>query len=184
MNIEQIQRALAARGLYPEDQIDGIWGNLTEKAWQALLSFSAVPVLDPLVKQLRRDEGEVLSAYQDHLGFWTIGIGRLIDKRKGGKITPEESAYLLSNDIKRIKDEVDNALPWVKGLTEARSGALYNMAFQMGTTGLLGFKNTLAMVQVGDYVGAARGMLNSLWAKQTPERAKRIARQMEVSEWQ
>lgn len=22
-------------------------------------------------------------AYQDHLGYWTIGVGRLIDKRKG-----------------------------------------------------------------------------------------------------
>jgi len=38
MNIEQMQRALADRGLYPEDQIDGVWGNLTEKAWQALLA--------------------------------------------------------------------------------------------------------------------------------------------------
>lgn len=58
-----------------------------------------------LTKQLRRDEGEVLSAYQDHLGYWTIGVGRLIDKRKGGGLTSEESDYLLGNDIdKRDKE--------------------------------------------------------------------------------
>jgi len=36
-----------------------------------------------LEQQLRRDEGEVLHEYKDSLGYSTIGIGRLIDKRKG-----------------------------------------------------------------------------------------------------
>ncbi len=44
-----------------------------------------------ITQQLRRDEGEVLHAYQDSLGYWTIGIGVLIDKRKGGGITKAES---------------------------------------------------------------------------------------------
>ena len=42
-------------------------------------------------EQLKRDEGEILHAYQDHLGFWTIGIGILIDKRG----MTEEAAYQL-----------------------------------------------------------------------------------------
>jgi hypothetical protein len=57
--------------------------------------------LSELTAQLRRDEGEVLHAYSDHLGFTTIGVGRLIDKRRGGGITKEESKYLLENDIDR-----------------------------------------------------------------------------------
>jgi GH24 family phage-related lysozyme (muramidase) len=32
-----------------------------------------------IYKQLKRDEGEVLHAYKDSLGYWTIGIGILID---------------------------------------------------------------------------------------------------------
>jgi len=135
-------------------------------------------------EQLRLDEGEKLSAYQDHLGFWTIGIGRLIDARKGGGITKEESSYLFQNDLKRKRDEVRRALPWFDKLDEVRQGVLLNMAFQMGTQGLLGFKNTLAMVEAGDYEAASRGMLNSLWARQTPNRAQRLARQMAIGAWQ
>lgn len=139
---------------------------------------------EKLTELLRKEEGEVLSAYQDHLGFWTIGVGRLIDKRKGGGITAEESAYLLSNDIDKKTAEVYNALPWVAKLDDARKAVLISMAFQMGLNGLQGFKNTLAMVQAGKYEEAAVGMLNSTWAKQTPARAKRHAEQMRTGEWQ
>lgn len=137
-----------------------------------------------LTSQLRRDEGEKLAAYQDHLGYWTIGVGRLIDGRKGGGLTPEESAYLLNNDIDKRRAELQQRLPWLKQLDEARQGVLLNMSFQMGIDGLLGFKNTLAMVQRGDYAGAAKGMLNSLWARQTPDRAKRLSEQMRTGAWQ
>lgn len=137
-----------------------------------------------LIKQLRDEEGEVLSAYQDHLGFWTIGVGRLIDKRKGGGITPEESAYLLGNDIAKVSAQLDAKIPWWRKLDEARQAVIQGMAFQMGIDGLLGFKNTLKMVESGDYEGAGKGMLNSLWAKQTPARAKRMSEQMRTGEWQ
>ena len=137
-----------------------------------------------LTKQLRRDEGEVLHVYQDHLGFHTLGVGRLIDKRKGGGITPEESAYLLSNDIDKREAELLRRAPWMANLDPVRFGCLLNMAFQMGVDGLLGFTNTLAKVRAGDYAGAAEGMLFSKWAEQTPERAKRLAKQMKEGVWQ
>lgn len=138
---------------------------------------------EQITRLLRGDEGEVLTEYKDHLGFSTIGIGRLIDKRKGGGISQEESAYLLSNDIKRFTSELDAAIPWWKSLDEARRGVLLSMAFQMGTAGLLGFKNTLALVKSGEYAKAADGMLQSMWAKQTPERAFRMSEQMRTGQW-
>lgn len=137
-----------------------------------------------LAMQLRQEEGSVPHAYQDHLGYWTIGVGRLIDKRKGGGLSPDEVDYLLRNDIRKKTDEVYEALPWVCDLNEPRQAVLIGMAFQMGTAGLLGFKSTLANIQAGRYAQAATGMLNSLWAQQTPGRAARMARQMETGEWQ
>jgi lysozyme len=137
-----------------------------------------------LTKQLRRDEGEVLTAYVDTLGYTTIGVGRLIDKRKGGGITAEESAYLLANDIRSKTAAVIKALPWAEHLEPARLGVLVNMAFQLGITGLLGFKTTLALVQGGNYDRAAEGMAESLWAKQTPERCARLQTQMRTAVWQ
>lgn len=139
---------------------------------------------DKLLQQLKRDEGFVDHAYQDHLGYWTIGIGRLIDGRRGGRITEEEALYLLNNDVERFEKEVDKALPWVKNLDEARKGVILNMAFNLGIQGLLGFKNTLAKVQAGEYAEAAKNMLASKWAYQVGNRAIRLAKQMETGTWQ
>lgn len=133
-----------------------------------------------LTKELRRDEGVVPFAYQDHLGYWTIGVGRLIDKRKGGGLSDAEIDFLLSNDIDRFEKQVIDALPWYSRLDDVRQRVLVNMAFNLGIGGLLGFKNTLAMIERGDYAGAAKGMLNSKWATQVGERAKRLATMMET----
>lgn len=137
-----------------------------------------------LIQQLRRDEGEVLSAYKDILGFLTIGVGRLIDKRKGGGISAEESAYLLGNDIDRVEKEVRANVPFFERLNEARQAALINMAFQMGITGVLQFQRSLAAIRDERWADAANNLLQSTWAKQTPERARRVARQIETGEWQ
>lgn len=133
-----------------------------------------------LTKELRRDEGVVPFAYQDHLGYWTIGVGRLIDKKKGGGLSDAEIDFLLSNDIDRFEKQIIDALPWYGSLDDVRQRVLVNMAFNMGIAGLLGFKNTLAMVERGDYAGAAKGMLASKWAGQVGERAKRLATMMET----
>lgn len=137
-----------------------------------------------LIQQLKREEGCVLHAYDDHLGYATIGVGRLIDNRKGGGISEDEAEYLLRNDVARFTHDVTKALPWIVRLNEPRQAVLIGMAFQMGTAGLLGFTQTLAAVRDERYDHAATLMLASKWATQTPARAKRMARQMATGEWQ
>jgi lysozyme len=132
-----------------------------------------------LIKELRRDEGVVPFAYQDHLGYWTIGVGRLIDKKKGGRLRDSEIDFMLSNDIDDFDRQLIDALPWYGRLDGVRQRVLVNMAFNLGVAGLLGFKNTLAMIERGDYAGAAKGMLASKWASQVGDRAKRLATMME-----
>jgi len=136
-------------------------------------------------KQLRGDEGEKLVAYQDHLGFWTISIGVLIDGRKGGGITKEESSYLFNNRLKAKEEELRRRLPVFATLDEARQGVLLNMAYQMGVDGLLRFPAMLRAVQAKDWTKAAAEILDSKYAREdTPARAKRMARQMESGVWQ
>ena len=137
-----------------------------------------------LTDQLRRDEGCVLHAYPDHLGFLTLGIGRLIDRRKGGGITSEEADYLLANDIRRKTGEVIVALPWAAHIDPVRFAVLQNMCFQMGIAGLLGFKNTLRFIEDGDYTRAGDNMRKSKWHSQTPARCERLIRQLISGEWQ
>ena len=50
---------------------------------------------DSLIRSLlKRDEGVKLSAYQDSESFWTIGIGRLIDARKGVLTQTRRHTYI------------------------------------------------------------------------------------------
>lgn len=132
-----------------------------------------------LATSIRRHEGFSATVYDDHLGFATIGYGRLVDPRKAGAgISKEEGAMLLDNDIARVVAEVQTTLPWVVGLDDARQRVLYEMAFQMGTSGLTGFRNTLKAVEAYDWAKAYEGMLDSLWARQTPRRANTLANMM------
>jgi lysozyme len=98
--------------------------------------------------------------------------------------SPDEIAYLLNNDIDDRIDALTRALPWFQNLDDARKAVLLNMAFQMGTDGLLGFKNTLALIRDGKYAEAADAMHASKWAQQTPLRAARLATQMRTGVWQ
>jgi lysozyme len=118
------------------------------------------------------------------LGFWTIGVGRLIDKRKGGGISKDESDYLLTNDINSRLADLNAKLPWFNTLNDPRKAVLLNMSFQLGMAGLLNFRNTLNKIQDGDFGGAADNMLKSKWAEQTPKRAQEMAEQMRKGKWQ
>ena len=128
-----------------------------------------------IVELLRYQEGEVLHAYEDHLGYLTIGVGRLIDKRKGGGISQAESAYLLNNDILRTEHDLDIYLPWWREQSPVRRMALISMCFQMGINGLLQFRNTLSSLEKEKYEAAASAALDSKWATQTQKRAQEIA---------
>lgn len=137
-----------------------------------------------LLDQLRRDEGFVGHAYQDHLGYWTIGIGRLIDRRRGGGITEAEARYLLANDVARVTEWL-RGQSWFRAVegNPARRRALINMAFQLGTGGMKeGAARTFSLLERGDFAGCAARLRGWLWAKQTPARAERVIRAIETGE--
>lgn len=128
---------------------------------------------------LIREEGFNASAYQDHLGFWTIGYGKLIDARKGGGINKRQALALLRDEIAEKRVELDDQLGWWRNLDETRQTVLLSMVFQMGIAGVVGFKNTLSALKAGDFAKAAKGIRSSKWAEQTPGRAERMAKAIE-----
>ena len=145
-----------------------------------------------LVEELRSDEGEKLKSYLDTKGLWTIGVGVLIDPKRGGNpapfgvdlrnggtITSAQSEALLLLHIKEKTDELDRRLPWWRNLSDNRQRILANMAFQMGVSGLLNFKKALASIKDGEYVNARLHLLDSTWARtDSPNRARRLADRM------
>ncbi len=163
--------------------------------------------IEKLERELLRDEAEILHAYKDSEGWWTIGEGHLIDPRKGAKPPPEMtwpdgpgvfstrctiskdvSARLRGEDIALACAALDRSIPWWSGLTDPRSTALVNMVFNMGLGnahhGLLSFANTLELIRTGHYAEAAQHLRTSAWRSQVGARADRLIKQIETGTWQ
>lgn len=143
--------------------------------------------MSQIIPILNYEEGYRERPYIDTEGFPTVACGIKI----GPKGAP------LSNYIFSVPRGVGDV--WLQVFTDkviaqcsltpsiraalqkcnpARADILYSMAYQMGVNGLAGFKNTLAMISAGKFDEASSGMLNSKWARQTPNRARRHAEVM------
>lgn len=127
---------------------------------------------DLLRADLKRDEGVRSRAYKDTVGKLTIGCGRNLTDRG---VSDAEIDFMLENDIDIVERELRAAFPWFGGLSEPRQRALANMAFNMGVPRLLNFKRMLDDLKDGRFAEAAAECLDSTWATQVGERAKRIA---------
>ena len=134
--------------------------------------------LEEFKQELEKDEGRVKHAYQDSLGYWTIGVGRLIDKRLGGGLRDDEINYLLNNDVEEAHVTAQKLVKNFDDLTSNRKAVILHLAFNLGYTKLVKFVNTLKAVNEGRWEDAARGMENSLWYKQVGNRSKRLVKLM------
>ena len=129
-------------------------------------------------------EGEVLHAYQDSLGWWSIGVGHLIDFRKGGSIPQRISRLLLADDIAVKTAECRAAFDWFDGLDLVRQDAIVNLAFNLGIEGLKGFKLMIEAIERQDWKTAAFELWNSLWAKQVQkDRVDDLTAALEFGIW-
>jgi lysozyme len=139
--------------------------------------------LQKLIAELRRDEGVRYSPYNDTKGIPTVGVGHnLIAKPlpAGWKYPLNDTQVnsLLDDDIEDVFHDLDRNLPWWTDLNDVRQRVICNMAFNLGITKLLGFRNTLVFMRQGKYDAAADGMLASAWASQVKGRAQRLADMM------
>lgn len=132
-----------------------------------------------LIEQLKLHEGVRNRPYTDSVGKLTIGVGRnLTDKG----LKPKEVEYLLMNDIMDCVDDLNRNIPWWRQLNEVRQRVLMDMCFNLGIGKLLGFENTLKYMEHGDYTQAAANMLQSKWAAQVGQRAKRLSEMMRTGQ--
>lgn len=130
-----------------------------------------------LIDDIKRDEGCRLTAYKDTVGVVTVGYGHA-HVAPGTVWTQAQADSALDADIAIAVHDLDFRLPWWRKLDDVRQDVLAEMAFNMGVEGLLGFHNTLAFVEAGNYAAASGGMLASKWAKQVGARATRLAAMM------
>lgn len=136
-----------------------------------------------LIAELRRDEGVEYSPYTDTVGIETVGVGHNLRVKPladgwSYPLTDLQVDVLLASDLNEVFKSLDKHMPWWRKLSYPRQRVIANMAFNLGVSGLSGFKNTLRFIQTGEYNKAADGMLLSRWAKQVGKRANRLADMM------
>ena len=150
--------------------------------------------------KLIEHEEEILHAYTDSKGYLTIGVGHLIDKRKGGSIPQRISRLLLADDIAVKTAECRAAFDWYDGLDETRKDAIVNLCFNIGIQNLKGFRNMIAAIQACDwqrvhdellYADPSKGKWepNSYWLDvgdgpgKKFDRAEQVAMALKIGAW-
>jgi lysozyme len=91
-------------------------------------------------------------------------------------VTHEKAVLHAKLVCNQIEDGLQKNLIWFDKLDTNTKFVLINMGYQMGLGGVLGFTTTLSLIEQGKYNEASLQMLKSKWAKQTPNRAKDVAR--------
>ena len=130
---------------------------------------------DNIKEMLIKNEGLVLQVYKDSLGYDTIGVGRCLDKNG---ISEDEAMYLLENDINRVVANLDKVWEVWRSFPLPAQEVCVDMAFQMGITGFMNFRQTRALMEMGCWLEASEEVLRSKYAVQTPNRAARNSRKL------
>jgi lysozyme len=125
--------------------------------------------------QLKVDEGIRAKPYLDSVGKLTIACGRNLDD-KG--LSMLEIDFLLENDLTDAERDARSLVVTFDKLTDVRKAVCLNLAFNLGRSRLAGFKRFLEAIHAEAWEQAASEMLDSKWAAQTGDRAKRLAKQM------
>lgn len=140
--------------------------------------------MSKLIEMITVHEGKRRFVYRCTSNALTIGVGRNIDANKGGiGLSDDEIAYLLSNDIERVRKELTGAFSWFEHLDEVRQAAMIDMCFNMGITSLRKFRKALASMSIKDYDNAAQHFYDSRWAEQVKGRAIKVCNMIRTGEW-
>jgi lysozyme len=123
-------------------------------------------ILPLLIEKLKTEEGFREKPYQDTLGVWTFGYGFTF-------ITEDEARAVLEIKAERAASDAADLFSCWDDLSATRQRVLAEIVFQIGKAGLSRFSRFRAAVESHDHEKAALELLDSLAAKQTPERWKR-----------
>lgn len=147
---------------------------------------------------VRSEEGERLKAYKDTVGKTTVGVGFNMQQAGAKELwdeagIPEDFDAVLNGTAEisaassrklfdfmygRAEEAAARVFPGYESLGAYQRAGLVSMIYQLGEAGTAEFENTLKALKKGDSGKVEAGILNSLLAQQTPERAKRLAQML------
>jgi lysozyme len=125
-----------------------------------------------LLDKIKEHEGFRSSVYQCTQGVDTIGYGFAI---KDLELTKEIAEQILIKKIANLESKVRKKFEWYMYLPQEGKDVIVNLCYQLGINGFSKFKKTIYLLETEQYEEASVEMLDSLWAKQTPRRAKELS---------
>ena len=139
--------------------------------------------MNRLMKSVKAHEGFRNSVYKDTLGKRTVGYGHLCveDFWEDGKEYEEKFLLtILEHDLKSAVKSAEELCSDCPDLDDLAKETIIEMIFQLGKTGVSKFRNMWKALKENppQYGVAATEMLDSRWAKQTPNRAKEMSDHM------
>ena len=141
--------------------------------------------MDRLLESVKKHEGYRNKVYLDTLGKRTVGVGHLCVEDFWEDDKEYEESFLMEILQKDLQEAIRGAKELMNehgcaDIDERAEEILIEMVFQLGRTGVKKFKNMWKALAEHNYLGASFEMLDSRWAKQTPNRAKDMADQMKA----
>tara|TARA_Y100001963_G_scaffold97324_1_gene133900 strand:- start:59 stop:484 length:426 start_codon:yes stop_codon:yes gene_type:complete len=131
--------------------------------------------LQDIVEDIKKHEGFRPKVYECTEGYDTIGYGFAI---KDLTIDEDVATLILMKKLHTLLQRIIVAFPWFKDVDETAKKVVINMCYQLGIRGFSKFKKTIYYLETEQYEEASIEMLNSLWAKQTPNRAKELSEEI------
>ena len=136
-----------------------------------------------LLKSVKEHEGYRNKVYLDSLGKRTVGVGHLCVEDFWEDDKEYEEKFLLTileHDLKSAIKSAERLCSDCPDLDDLAKETIIEMVFQLGETGVSKFKNMWKALESNppQYDVAATEMLDSRWAKQTPNRAKEMSDHM------
>ena len=127
---------------------------------------------DKAKKMLLVDEGLRLKPYRCTAGKLSIGYGHNLDdvgiSQRVADIMLDEDVQVAEKVCKRIFPELFDR--W----GENRRLGWINLAFNLGYSRLMQFRNTVRAARIEDWIEVEKGLRGSLWFKQVGKRAERV----------
>ena len=125
-----------------------------------------------ILKDIKKHEGFKPTVYEDTEGYDTIGYGFAI---KDLVLDKDIADLILERKLKDLERKIASRFGWFYNAPDPIKDAVTDMCYQMGVSGFSKFKKTIYYLETEQYEEASTECLDSLWAKQTPNRAKEVS---------
>ena len=125
-----------------------------------------------LIDDVKKHEGFRSKVYKCTEGYDTIGYGFAI---KDLELDEDIAEQILIKKLNNLQKIIKSKFNWFDDSPQEVKDVVVNMCYQLGVSGFSKFKKTIYLLETEQYEEASVEMLDSLWAKQTPNRAKELS---------